>query len=127
MIYLYFMQLLLKFNGLPVFAAGINGEMATKASCIICLGQEGPLSKAEIKLKVTSKGLQTVIKSCRERQDEVSRRLLPILEESSETPQIHFHFKCRSQLTSGGGSIPASPANYLNTSYKPNLAAYTCV
>ena len=53
------MQLLLKFNRLPVVVVGINGEMAAKASCIICLGQESPLSKAEIKLKVTSKGLQT--------------------------------------------------------------------
>lgn len=73
--------------------------MAAKAACIICLGQEGPLSEAELKLKVTSKGFQTVIKSCRERQDEVSQRLLPILENSSETPQIHFHFKCRSTYT----------------------------
>ena len=48
---------------------------------------------------VTSKGLQTVIKSCKEWQDEVSRRLLPILEESSETPQMHFHFKCHSTYT----------------------------
>ena len=72
--------------------------MAAKASCIICLGQEGPLSEAEINLKVTSKGLKTLIKSCKERKDEISERLLPLLEQS-ETPEIHFHFKCRSTYT----------------------------
>lgn len=72
--------------------------MAANATCIICLGQAGPLSEAEKKLKITPKGVQTLIKSCKERQDEVSSRLLPQIE-AGEISQINFHFKCRSTYT----------------------------
>ena len=80
--------------------------MAAKASGIICLGQEDPLSEAEIKLKVTSKGLKTLIKSHKELKDKISERLLPQLGQSDETPEIHFHFKYAVQHTQARKRLP---------------------
>ena len=76
-----------------------TSEMAAKASCISCLGQEGPLSEAEMKLRITFKGFKTLIKSCKERKYEISERLLPLVEQFDETPEIHLNFKCRSTYT----------------------------
>lgn len=68
-------------------------------TCIICLGQNGPLSDDEKVLKITDRGLATLKHACQERRDDVAERLLPILEQTDKNFQIHFHSKCRRDYT----------------------------
>jgi len=68
------------------------------STCIFCNGEKGPLTDIEKKIKITEKGLQTLLKSCEERQDEVAEFILP-LRDTTQLSQIRFHMPCRSQYT----------------------------
>ena len=70
----------------------------TASICVICNGARGCLSDKEKAQKLKTKGLETLLIACEDRQDEISHKLLP-LRGKPELYDLHFHNNCRSSYT----------------------------
>ena len=73
-------------------------DILTSSICVICNGARGCLSDKEKATKLTTKGLETLLAACEDRQDEIAQKLVP-LRGTPELYDLHFHNNCRSSYT----------------------------
>ena len=53
-------------------------DILTGSICVICNGANGCLSHKEKTPKLTTKGLETLLTACEDRQDEIAQKLVPL-------------------------------------------------
>ena len=73
----------------------------TVDNCLFCIGKKGPISDKGLSSSLTRKGLASIglIKTCKERQDNVAKVvLLHRIKNASKFP-FKLHFSCRSIYT----------------------------